>query len=155
MLLCSICQVRMLTDKRSQDLITKWQHRRCHWSFSASAIAARPGAIRPASAFRGRHSGWQRCRQSEPACWQSAYLVLNSNADAEEAGSGCSDGSEHSGWRLLPEHAAARHSDRTPYRQHRGCVCMQLLRSAAEPVCGMEACSYKCGATRDASGKTH
>ena len=28
MLLCPICQVRMLTDKRSQDLTTKWQHRR-------------------------------------------------------------------------------------------------------------------------------
>ena len=59
--------------------------------------------------------GWQRRRQSEPACWQSAFLVLSSNADAEEAGSGCSGGSDHSGWRLLPKHAAARHSDRASW----------------------------------------
>ena len=38
-------------------------------------------------------------------------------------------------------------ADRAPYRRHRGCVCVQLLRSAEEPVYGMGACSYRCGAT--------
>ena len=63
-------------------------------------------------------------------------------------------GNEHHRLRLLPKQAAALHANRAPYKQHRRCVSVQVLHYAEEPVCGIEACSYSCGATSEASGKT-
>ena len=79
MLLRPICQVRIFTDIRSQDLITKWQHRRggawdqkdngapywfycgtCHMRRWPNDTRCATGASRPAPSRLGRELSGQR-----------------------------------------------------------------------------------------------
>ena len=118
MLLCPICQVRVLTDNRSQDLITKWQYRRgdawdyrdngtpywvycvkCHMRRSLNDRRYANEASRPAPFWLHREaSGRQRLFARD--FWltapppERASLLAGCSLYAEETGSHSSDSSE-------------------------------------------------------------